>query len=126
MSLSTIRSILIADSELSAIIGAKVYTGYAPQEITTAFLLLEEIYLSPNDCKQSASVMDSYGFMVSAVAPQYKTVEDLLKRVRKVLDMYSDGVFRGISYDGLAEKYDGTQDYFVKTYSFKSLIKVAI
>lgn len=113
---------MIADIQISSVVSNKVFVAYADKEVTTPFLLIEDVSKDPVDCKDRSSVMDDYVFIVSAVAENYGGTKELLERVRILLDMYSDNEFKGIRYNGLVPHYDGTQDYFIDTYSFKSLM----
>jgi hypothetical protein len=123
MALSEIRTLLINDPTVSSLVGQKVYIGYADQEAPAPFILLEELFRSPNDCKDAASTIDSYGFIVSAVSPSYPMIESILQAVKDVLNNYEDNMFSRISYSGLSDVYDGTQDYFVKTNNYQTLIR---
>jgi hypothetical protein len=124
MKLKTVREILVANPAITSIVGEKIFVAYADKEIESPYVLIESVAQSPTDCKDGVSVMDSYTFLVTAVAKDYGTVETLLELSRKSLDLYSDDEFKGIRFSGLFDAYDGTQDYFVNTFSFNSLITV--
>jgi len=122
--LATIRTILINDSVISNLVGDKVYVSYSDQEIEAPYILIDELFKTPNDCKQEASTIDSLTIGVTAVAFSYKEISDILNRCRVLLDLYRDQTFMSLRYVGLEDMYDGTQGYFVKTNSYQSLIKV--
>jgi len=122
MALSQIRTLLINNSTVTSLVGQRVYVGYAEQEAPAPFILLEEIYRSPNDCKDSASTVDNYGFVVTAVSASYPNIEAILAAVKGVLNNYESDLFGRISFSGLTDMYDGTQDYFVKTNNYQTLL----
>lgn len=122
--LGEIRTLLISNTAIANMVGTQVFVGFATQEVREPYIILEDILQNPNDCKDRKSVMDSYMFAVTIVATQFSDVEILLNLVRLVLDMYQDDLFKRISYEGMQELYDGTQDYHVKTNTYKSLITV--
>jgi len=122
--LGTIRTLLLADPTITGLVGTNIFVGYATKEVQEPYIILEDLFQSPNDCKDFKSVMDSFSFAVTAVAGQFSTIETLLAQCRVVLVAYQDPTFKGISFDGMQEMYDGTQDYHVKTNSYKSLITV--
>lgn len=124
MSLSRIRTLLLSDTDIATAVGTKVYVGFAPKEVKTPFILLEELAQAPNSCKDGYSVMDSYAFGVTVVDVQYKVVEQILGYCRSTLSGYIGDEFKKIFYAGIEERYDGTQDYFIKTNSYQSLIEV--
>lgn len=124
MSLSSIRTLLINDSAISTIVGDKIAVGFIQQETEAPFILLEEGERDPNNCKNETSTLDQYTILVTAVDPRYKGVEALVSAVRSVLDGHSDASFTGIKFSGQRDHYDGvSQDYHLKTYSFKTLLK---
>jgi len=121
MKLKTIRDILIADTRITDVVGDNIFVAYADKEVPAPFIIIESMAQAPINCKDRASVMDNYTFNVTAVAEDYGTVETLLGFSREDLDMYKDTDFKGIRFAGLFDGYDGTQDYFVNTFSFNSL-----
>lgn len=122
--LGIVRTLLVADAQINTAVGENIFVGYAPKEMQTTYIILESFSQTPNDCKDRQSVMDSYVFGVTVIGTQYSVVETLLKRCRVVLDGHKDSSFKGISFNGIEEVYDGTQDYHIKTNSYKSLIIV--
>jgi len=122
--LSTIRTLLINDPQLIDMIGGRVFVAFAPKEVKAPYVLLDELSKTPNDCKKEQSTVDSYLFGVTAVDPMYSNVEAILSRARKVLDGHKDDFYRGISFSGIEDFYDGTQDYHVNSNSYKSLVNV--
>jgi hypothetical protein len=124
MSLSTIRDILIADPTINGLVGTNVFVAFATKGVEAPYIILDEVLRTPNDCKGEPSQMDSYRFAVTAVDLRFSTVETLLTASRDALDGYSDADYKWISFDGIQDMYDGTQDYFVNSYMYKSLITV--
>jgi hypothetical protein len=122
--LSTIRTLLINDSEIAAIVGTNVFVGFATKEVVAPYIILDEIFKNPNDCKVELSTVDSYMFATTAVDTMYSTVETLLNRIRVVLDGHKDSFYRGVSFAGIQDHYDGTQDYHVNSNNYKSLVNI--
>ncbi len=124
MSLSTIRTLLISDSAINLVVGDKIAVGVIQQETEAPFILIEEGERTPNNCKDGTSQLDDYTVLVTVVAPTYAVVDQLLKDTRRILDNYRDSDFMKLSFSGQKDHYDGTQEYHLKTHSYKSLLKV--
>ena len=124
MSISSIRSILVADSIITGLVGDKVFAGFADKEVEQPFIILEKTGRTPNDCKVESSTLDEYGFAVTGVAISYSVMEQIMTRCRQVLDLYTDDFFHKVSFAGLTERYDGTQDYAIETHLYRSMVSI--
>lgn len=112
------------DSTIYSIVGDKIAVGFIQQETEAPFILLEEEAREPNDCKIETSVLDDYTILVTAVDLRYKGVEELVSNIRRVLDGYSDSDFIRLKFSSQVDHYDGvSQNYHLKTYSFKTLLR---
>ena len=119
MSISSIRTILLAEPTVTDIVGDEIYVGFADQEVRQPFLVLDDLTIDPVDCKGEGD-LDDYRFAVTAVGLNYGSVETVMNAVRNTLGGYSDSVYRNIKFAGIDEMYDGTQDAFIRTFIFRT------
>jgi len=87
-----IYSILTNDSDVSAIIGTKVYPQIAAQGAAFPFVVYVLQDNSPSDTKSGVSTLDEVRYDIVAAAETYSELTDLTEKVRTALDRYTGTV----------------------------------
>ena len=95
-----IYSILTNDSDVSAIIGTKVYPQIAAQGATFPFVVYVLQDNSPSDTKSGVSTLDEIRYDIVAAAETYSALSSLTERIRLALDRYT-GTVSGIVVDSI-------------------------
>ena len=107
--LKAIRAKLIADSDVTAIIGSKCYPVVAPQKAAAPFVILSVVGNDPQDTKSGVADVDVFRIQVDSYAAGYDDVQDLDKKVRTAIDKYM-GTSASIYIDGV--RYLNSQDLY--------------
>ena len=95
-----IYSILTNDSDVSAIIGTKVYPQIAAQGATFPFVVYVLQDNSPSDTKSGVSTLDEIRYDIVAAAETYTELSSLTERIRLALDRYT-GTVEGVVIDSI-------------------------
>jgi len=95
-----IYSILTNDSDVSAIIGTKVYPQIAAQGAAFPFVVYVLQDNSPSDTKSGVSTLDEVRYDIVAAAETYATLSSLTERIRLALDRYT-GTVEGVVIDSI-------------------------
>ena len=120
-----IYSILTSDSDVSAIVGTRVYPQIAAQGAAFPFVVYLINDITPSDTKSGVSTLDEVRYEVLAVSETYAEAADLNEKVRTALDRYT-GTVAGIvvdsiqfteletDYDDKAEVYIANSEYIIR------------
>jgi hypothetical protein len=95
-----IYSILTSDSDVSAIVGTRVYPQIAAQEAAFPFVVYILSDIEPSDTKSGVSTLDEARYEVLAVCETYAEVADLTNKIRTALDRYT-GTVAGVVIDSI-------------------------
>ena len=95
-----IYSILTNDSDVSAIIGTKVYPQIAAQGAAFPFVVYVLQDNSPSDTKSGPSTLDEVRYDIVAAAETYTELSSLTERIRLALDRYT-GDLGGVEIDSI-------------------------
>lgn len=95
-----IYSILTSDSDVSAIVGNRVYPQIAAQEAAFPFVVYILSDIEPSDTKSGVSTLDEARYEVLAVCETYAEVADLTNKIRTALDRYT-GTVAGVVIDSI-------------------------
>ena len=95
-----IYSILTSDSDVSAIVGTRVYPQIAAQGAAFPFVVYLINDLTPSDTKSGVSTLDEVRYEVLAIAETYAEAADLNEKIRTALDRYT-GTVSGVVIDSI-------------------------
>ena len=111
-----IYSILTNDSDVSAIIGTKVYPQIAAQGAAFPFVVYVLQDNSPSDTKSGVSTLDEVRYDIVAAAETYSELTDLTEKIRTALDRYT-GTVEGVVVDSIQfTELDVDNDPSTETY----------
>lgn len=107
-----IYSILSSDPQLNQLVSNRIYPVIGRQREVYPLLTYYIVTNTPNDTKTSASTVDQYRVQFDAFADDYDRVQDILIRLREVIDRYPHTVVNGIQLDGIKylDQIDGYDD----------------
>ena len=95
-----IYSILTNDSDVSALIGTRVYPQVAAQGAAFPFVVYVLQDNTPSDTKSGVSTLDEIRYDIVAAAETYSQLTDLTEKIRTALDRYT-GTVSGIVVDSI-------------------------
>jgi hypothetical protein len=95
-----IYSILTNDSDVSALIGTRVYPQVAAQGAAFPFVVYVLQDNTPSDTKSGVSTLDEIRYDIVAVAETYSQLTDLTEKIRTALDRYT-GTVEGVVVDSI-------------------------
>jgi len=95
-----IYSILTSDSDVSAIVGTRVYPQIAAQGAAFPFVVYVLQDTSPSDTKSGVSTLDEVRYDIVVASETYAEVSDLTEKIRTALDRYS-GTVAGVVIDSI-------------------------
>ena len=95
-----IYSILTNDSDVSALIGTRVYPQVAAQGAAFPFVVYVLQDNTPSDTKSGVSTLDEIRYDIVAAAETYSALSSLTERIRLALDRYT-GDLGGIEIDSI-------------------------
>lgn len=107
--LQAIRTKLIEDTAVTAVIGAKCYPVVAPQKAAVPFVVLSVVNVDPTDTKTGVSTTDVFRIQADSYAANYPDCQALDRKVRTAIDKYMGDV-DGIYVDGV--RYLTSQDAY--------------
>ena len=111
-----IYSILTSDSDVSAIVGTRVYPQIAAQGAAFPFVIYVLQDTSPSDTKSGVSTLDEVRYDIVVASETYAEVSDLTNKIRTALDRYT-GTVAGVVIDSIqfidldADNDPGTETY---------------
>lgn len=83
---AAIRTILVADSALTGLVGQKVFANAAPQGTQLPFIVMNVISNTPTNTKQEASTMDRFRVQISSFGNDFDNCQAVKNRVRILLE----------------------------------------
>ena len=95
-----IYSILTSDSDVSAIVGTRVYPQIAAQGAAFPFVVYVLQDTSPSDTKSGVSTLDEVRYDIVVASETYAQASDLTNKIRTALDRYS-GTVAGVVIDSI-------------------------
>lgn len=95
-----IYSILTNDSDVSALIGTRVYPQVAAQGAAFPFVVYVLQDNTPSDTKSGVSTLDEIRYDIVAAAETYSQLTDLTEKIRTALDRYT-GTVEGVVVDSI-------------------------
>ena len=95
-----IYSILTNDSDVSALIGTRVYPQVAAQGAAFPFVVYVLQDNTPSDTKSGVSTLDEIRYDIVAAAETYSDLSSITERIRLALDRYT-GTVSGIVVDSI-------------------------
>lgn len=95
-----IYSILTSDSDVSAIVGTRVYPQIAAQGAAFPFVVYVLQDTSPSDTKSGVSTLDEVRYDIVVASETYAEASDLTNKIRTALDRYS-GTVAGVVIDSI-------------------------
>ena len=121
-----IYSILTSDSDVSAIVGTRVYPQIAAQGAAFPFVVYVLQDTSPSDTKSGVSTLDEVRYDIVVASETYAEASDLTEKIRTALDRYS-GTVAGVVIDSIQfTDLDVNNDPGTETYltSSEDIIRV--
>jgi hypothetical protein len=111
-----IYSILTNDSDVSALIGTRVYPQVAAQGAAFPFVVYVLQDNTPSDTKSGVSTLDEIRYDIVAAAETYSQLTDLTEKIRTALDRYT-GTVEGVVIDSIQfTELDVDNDPATETY----------
>lgn len=103
-----IRSRLIADADIVALIGERVYPASAPQRQARPYIVygLDDEERAP---RRHGNLVDGQ-LAFDLVADTYAAVKDLQHKVRRCLDTWRDNAVRRVTVEGITDQYEAPAD----------------
>ena len=95
-----IYSILTSDSDVSAIVGTRVYPQIAAQGAAFPFVVYVLQDTSPSDTKSGVSTLDEVRYDIVVASETYAEASDLTNKIRTALDRYT-GTVAGVVIDSI-------------------------
>ena len=95
-----IYSILTSDSDVSAIVGTRVYPQIAAQGAAFPFVVYVLQDTSPSDTKSGVSTLDEVRYDIVVASETYAEASNLTNKIRTALDRYT-GTVAGVVIDSI-------------------------
>jgi len=95
-----IYSILTSNSDVSAIVGTRVYPQIAAQGAAFPFVVYVLQDTSPSDTKSGVSTLDEVRYDIVVASETYAEASDLTNKIRTALDRYT-GTVAGVVIDSI-------------------------
>jgi len=89
----SIYYILVNDTDVSALVGTRIFPNVAPQTTTLPFIIYDVTGVSPNDTKEGPSTLDTNDVMISCYSETYSEASDLAQKIRVAMDRINEGVY---------------------------------
>ena len=107
-----IYSILTNDSDVSAIVGTRIFPVIAKIDGTKPAVTYHAVTVTPTNFKQAASDIDFIRVQFNVYSPDYDTTTDLAEKIRLALDRYPHGTVAGVHLAGVSflDQGDGWDD----------------
>ena len=115
-----IYTILTDDSDVSAIVGTRVYPQVAAQGAAFPFIVYVLQDTSPSDTKSGVSTLDEVRYDIVVASETYAEASDLTNKIRTALDRYT-GTVAGVVIDSIqfqdidADNDPGTETYLTSS-----------
>ena len=131
--LHAIRAILLADTDVSALVSTRITTGVRPQAQALPAIVLEEQSTETNETKNATSGLDEVRFTVTSFSETYAQALDIGDKCRAALDLFIGQIgtpavnFDEIRYRSSSEDYYDTNDsgIYHRTLSLTAYVKLS-
>jgi|TARA_R100000479_G_scaffold168945_1_gene110303 hypothetical protein len=122
-----IYNILANDSDVSSLVGTRIFPNVAPQTTQFPFIIYDITGVSPNDTKDGASTLDTNDVMISCYSETYSQASDLAQKVRIAMDRINQGDYGGEtiqssqfqSYNDIFDDTSGDSGIYRKALDFE-------
>tara|TARA_R100001163_G_scaffold3329_2_gene4958 strand:+ start:703 stop:1113 length:411 start_codon:yes stop_codon:yes gene_type:complete len=123
----SIYNILANDSDVSTLVGTRIFPNVAPQTTQFPFIIYDITGVSPNDTKDGASTLDTNDVMISCYSETYSQASDLAQKVRIAMDRINQGDYGGEtiqssqfqSYNDIFDDTSGDSGIYRKALDFE-------
>jgi len=95
-----IYSLLSADSQLSALVGTRIYPYRRLQEEDLPAVTYNQVTTNPTDTKDGPSVLDTERHTINVWSKTYDNAQNIASRVRTILDRWG-GIKEGVVVDSI-------------------------
>lgn len=95
-----VYEILSNDTDLSAIVGSRIYPEVAPEDVTTPFVVYSIQSVEPIRVKNSTSTLDVANFEVYTSSADYAEAMDINDAIRTAMERRA-GNFSGVAIDSI-------------------------
>lgn len=99
--IKAIRSILVAESDVTDITDTRIYAYAAPQDAAAPFVVASVVYVRPSDCKNGPSTVDTFRVQIDSTTKTATDSATLDRAVRAALDRVGKGTVSGVSIQGI-------------------------
>jgi hypothetical protein len=116
-------SALKSDSQIAAIVGAKVMPAVLAQGDIFPCILYNQVYENPDYCQNGVTMtMNTTQFTI--LSQKYAEVETLAAHIKRVLFPYKSSLVLGVEYlnMGADDYFDGAK-VFQRSYDYRFFIK---
>ena len=103
-----IYDILIANSAVTGLVGAKIYSSQAPQGTQFPFVCFEVVSNMPTNTKTGPSKLDFYRVQVTALSQLNPNANAIKEAIRTALDYYQDSQVQNIFFLNENSSFQGT------------------
>jgi len=90
-----IYNILSTNSDVSTLVGTRIFPNVAPQTTTFPFIIYDVTGVQPNDTKDGASTLDTNDVMISCYSETYSQASNLAQKIRVAMDRINEGTYGG-------------------------------
>ena len=90
-----IYNILSTTTNISDLVGTRIFPNVAPQTTTFPFIIYDVNGVQPNDTKDGASTLDTNDVMISCYSETYSQASDLAQKIRIAMDRINEGTYGG-------------------------------
>lgn len=81
-----IYKLLSEDTDVSALVGTRIYPLYAPQSFVAPYVTYQLVSVVPYNTKSGPSTLDEKLYQINSVGKNYDATIDLSNKVRTALD----------------------------------------
>jgi len=120
----SIYYILVNDTDVSALVGTRIFPNVAPQTTTFPFIIYDVTGVSPNDTKEGPSTLDTNDVMISCYSETYDEASDLAQKIRVAMDRINEGVYNDETIQ--SSQFQSYNDIFDDTSSDAGIYRKAL
>ena len=122
-----IYNILSTNSDVSTLVGTRIFPNVAPQTTTFPFIIYDVTGVQPNDTKDGASTLDTNDVMISCYSETYSEASNLAKKIRIAMDRITEAEYATIkiqssqfqSYNDIFDDTSGDAGIYRKALDFE-------
>ena len=108
--IKAIRSLLVANTDITDICSTRIYAYVAPQEAVLPYVVVDVVGVRPSDCKNGVSSLDECRIQIDSATKTASDTAELDAVVRTTLDRVTKGTISGVSIQGI--RYDNSVTVF--------------